>query len=161
MTQEDYKELLEFAYVGGGYIPHNQKAKEFTENKVHGEIIPMKECTQRDIKFHRCYFSLLNFIYEYLPDKFKKNITSDKFYIWLKHLKGEYKVCFTFKDGTKLVEYDSISFGRMTQDKFENYIRENLPWIYENVIGAFYEGDIYNGIIDTIEEEYKKFLSKI
>jgi hypothetical protein len=161
MNQEDYKGLIELVYVGGGYIPHNDKAKEFSENKVKGEIIPFKEATQRDVKFHRCYFSLLNFIYEYLPSNFKEAVTIDKFYIWLKHLKGEYTVCFTFKDGTKLVEYDSISFGRMSQDKFETTIKEQLPWIYENVIGAFYEGDIYNGIIETIEEEYKKFLSKL
>jgi len=49
----------------------------------------------------------------------------------------------------------------MSQDQFETYVKEQLPWIYENVIGAFYSDEIYAGIIDTIEEEYKKFLSKL
>ena len=60
-----------------------------------------------------------------------------------------------------MIEYDSIAMGKMSQPVFENYIREQLPWIYSDVLGAYFEGDILNGIIDTIEEEYKKFLSKL
>lgn len=161
MNHSDYIELLEFVYVGGGVLPHNEKAKEFLQDKTNGEVIHFKEVTQRDLKFHRCYFSLLSFIYEYLPDKFKDKVTKDKFYKWLQHLKKEYTINYTFADGTTFIEYDSISFGRMSQESFKNHIRNQLPWIYENVIGAFYEGDIYNGIIETIEEEYKKFLSKL
>ena len=49
----------------------------------------------------------------------------------------------------------------MSQETFENYIREQLPWIYENVIGAFYSGQKYDGIIQTIENEFEKFLNKL
>jgi hypothetical protein len=70
-------------------------------------------------------------------------------------------VLFKFKDGTAMVEYESIAFGNMSQKRFEAYIREQLPWIYENVIGAFFEGAIYDGIVETIEKEYEIFLSKL
>ena len=190
MKQEDYLELIELCYIGGGYIPHNIKAKEFSEDISKGEIVPFKEMSQRDIKMHRCYFSLLNFIYGYLTKKFKEAVPKDSFYKWLKHLKKEYKVVYSFIDmdkieaiidycieldidaekaskiaskfgKTDMIEYDSISFGRMSQDKFETYVKELLPYIYEHVIGKFYEGDIYTGIIDTIEQQYEKFLSKL
>ena len=88
-------------------------------------------------------------------------VPEKKFYQWLKHLKGEYKVVFEFEDGTKMVEYDSISFGRMSQKEFEAYVRDQMPYIYENVLGKYFEGEILNGIIDTIEEEYKKFFAKL
>ena len=161
MTQGDYKKLLEFTYVGGGFIPYNEAAKEYTEQCVKGEVVSYKEATQRDISFHRCYFSLLNYIWKYLPKSFKNKIPESDFYKWLKHLKGEYEIKYTFKDGTKMVEYTSISFGRMSQKEFKDYVKNQLPYIYENVIGAFFEGDIYDGIIENIENEYERFMVKL
>ena len=93
--------------------------------------------------------------------KFKDAVPKDKFYLWLKHLKGQYEVLFEFQDGTKLVEYESISFTKMDQIRFKEYVREQLPWIYTEVIGKQFEGAIYDGIIETIEEEYKKFMVKL
>lgn len=161
MKDSDYQNIIELTYVGGGWIPANEKAKELSERCDKGEIISFKEMTSRDIKFHRCYFSLLSFIWNYLPEKFKKNIPENDFFRWLKHLQGEYEVCYTFKDGTKMVEYKSISFGKMSEKSFREYVAKQLPYIYENVLGAFFEGNILKGIIETIEQEYEKFLSKI
>jgi len=161
MTDKDFHTLMDFAYVGGGLIPVSANAIELLEQTGKSEVLSFLEVTSRDIKFHRAYFSLLGFIYDYLPSSFKNQIKKDSFYKFLKHLKKEYKILYVFADGSQQIEYDSISFGKMSQKTFENYIREQLPWIYENVIGKYFEGDIYNGIIDTIEEEYKKFLSKL
>jgi len=161
MKDSDYKKILEFAYVGGGMIAHNQNAIELLDQTHRGEILSFHEVTARDLSFHRAYMGLLKYIYDYLPRSFRDNIPSDKFYIWLKHLKGNYDVLFTFKDGTRLVEYESIAFGRMSQKTFEKYVKEQLPWIYENVIGAFYEGKMYDGIIQTIEDEWEKFLNRL
>ena len=161
MKNSDFYKLVEFTNAGGGLLPFNSNAIELVDISRKGEILTFKEITNRDTRFHRCYFSLLNFIYEYMPAVFKKKIPEHKFYIWLKHLKGEYEVVFEFKDGTKMVEYESISFGNMSQKRFEAYIREQLPYIYENVLGKYFEGEILNGIIETIEDEYKKFLAKL
>jgi len=142
MTDKDYKIIIELTYMGGGWVPANQNAQELAERCVKGEVIAIQEVTQRDIRFHRCYFALLNLIYNYLPKNFKENISQDHFYKWLKHLKGEYSECYTFKDGTKLIEYDSIAFGRMSEKTFRAYVKEQLPWIYENVLGAFFQGEM-------------------
>jgi len=161
VKDRDIYKLVDFYNCGSGLLPVNQKAHEIIEQSDKGEVISFLEVTQRDLKFHRCYMSLIAFIYGYMPEKFKKQVPKEKFYIWLKHLKGQYEVVFEFQDGTKLVEYDSISFGRMSQKAFENYVRDQLPWIYSNVIGAFFDGQIYDNIIDTIEEEFKIFLAKL
>ncbi len=161
MTDKQYHKIVDLANAGGGFVPVNENASALLEQSHRGEVLSFIEVTARDIKFHRCFFSLLNFIYDYLPDSFKKKVSKDYFYIFVKHLKGQYKVLFEFKDGTKMVEYDSISFGKMSQKAFEDFIRELLPFIYTEIIGAFYGGDKYDAIIATIEEEYLNFLSKL
>jgi hypothetical protein len=161
MTDRDFHRLMDFAFVGGGLIPVSANAIELLEQSDKGEVLSFLEITNRDLKFHRCYFSLLAFIYDYMPLQFRRKIEKDNFYKFIKHLKKEYKVLYTFADGSQQIEYDSIAFGKMSQKAFENYIREQLPFIYTEVIGAYFEGDIYNGIIETIEKEYKKFLAKL
>lgn len=161
MKDKDFQNIIELGHVGGGFVPANEKARELEESCSKGEIISVIEVTQRDLKFHKCYMSLLGYIYDYLPRLFHNKVSKKKFYLWLKHLKGQYDVLYEFNDGTKLVEYESISFGNMSEKRFHEYIKEQLPWIYENVIGKFFEGEIFNGIIDTIENEYMKFFSKL
>jgi len=161
MKESEYNKLLEFVYKGGGFIPNNSAAFEMAQNCGIGEIITLQEVTARDLKFHQCYFLLLNYIYGILPRKFQESVPVNKFYYFIKHLKGEYEVIFEFKDGTKLVEYESIAFGRMSQKTFQEYVKNQLPYIYENIIGLFYTGDHYSMMIDSIEKEFEKFLSKL
>lgn len=161
MSDKEFYNLVDFYNAGGGLLPVNQRAHELIEQSEKGEVLSFIEVTQRDLKFHRCYMSLLAYIYEYLPQSFQRKIPKNKFYMFLKHLKGQYDVLFEFSDGTKLVEYESISFGKMSQKRFEAYVKEQLPWIYENIIGAFYQGELYNSIIQNIENDYQKFLAKL
>ena len=160
MKDTEYHSIIELLYTGGGWLPANQNAMELSEQAGMGEVFTFKEITGRDLNFHRCYFSLLSYIYGKLPANFKLKVPKDKFYFWLKHLKGQYDVLFEFKDGTKLCEYQSVAFGKMSQAEFENYIREQLPYIYESVIRELLP-EKADGIIEQIEKEYKKFLSKL
>lgn len=161
MKLSDYNKIVDLTYVGGGFIPANENAEELTLRLAKGEVVSFSEITARDLKFHRCYMSLLSVIYGYMPKRFKETVPESKFYFFLKHLQKNYKTIFKFKDGTELVEYESIAFGNMSQKRFEEYIAEQLPFIYENVIGAYFEGDIYKSIIATIEEDYKSFLARL
>lgn len=161
MTDKAYNKLVDFYYAGGGLLPLNQRATEILDQAEKGEVISFIEASQRDLRRHRCYFSMLKYIYGYMPLSFKNAVPEGKFYLWLKHLKGQYDVVFEFKDGTKLVEYESISFGKMTEQRFKEYIKEQLPFIYESVLGKYFSGEILNDIIDTIEKDYEKFFKKL
>lgn len=162
MKDSDFKRnIIELAVFGGGFMPANQNAEELINRSKRGEIISFEEVTKRDLAFHRCYFALLSFIYGYLPKSFKDKISSDKFYQFIKHLEGNYDVVFKFKDGTQMVEYRSISFGRMSQKNFEEFIANQLPFIYSNILGAYFDVDMLNSIIETIEEEFKRMLAKL
>jgi len=161
MKEKEYSKLIEMTNMGGGWIPANENAEELLEQSTRGEILSFHEVTARDLNFHRGYMGLLGFIYDYLPASFKKKVEKKNFYKFVKHLRGEYEVLFTFKDGTQMVEYESIAFGNMSQKRFESYVRDQLPFIYENVIGQFFSGKMYDGIIATIEEEFQKYLSRL
>lgn len=161
MTDTTYNDLHEFVMEGAGWIPNNQNAQELMEQTSPGEVQMFKEVTGRDLKRLKCYFSLLNYIWEYMPDHFKVKVPCDKFYLWLKHLRGDWDVVFEFADGTKLIEYTSISFGKMSEHEFRQYIKNQMPFIYEKVIGMMYEGDVYDGIVDTIENDYSSFFQKL
>jgi hypothetical protein len=161
MNDKSYHKIVSFKYMGGGFIPANENARDLETRAKRNEELYFIEVTGRDLKFNRCYFALLGYIYEYLPEKFKRSIKKSDFYQFVKHLKGDYNVIFEFNDGTKMVEYESISFGRMSQKSFEAYISEQLPFLYSEVVGAFFEGAIYDNIISNIENDYKSFLNRL
>lgn len=162
MKDTEFKKVCEFTVTGGGMLPFNQNAVELIDMTTSGEVISMIEVSGRDVNFHRAYFSLIGYIYDWLPKAFKSKMTKDKFYIFLKHLRGDYDVIFEFKDGTKFIEYHSIAFGRMSQKTFEAYVREQLPFIYSEVIEQLYPDKLTSDrIIASIEDEYEKFLMKL
>lgn len=160
MKTSEFQKLIGLANIDGQIVAI-ENHEEIRDDTVEGEVIYVKLVNARDLKMHKAYFGLLKFIYDYLPSNFHSQVSSNKFYKWLQTLKGEYKVLFKFKDGRELIEYDSISFASMDEHKFRTHIKEQLPYIYENVIGAFYENEIKNDIIDTIEQEFEKVLTKL
>jgi hypothetical protein len=162
MRDSEYDRLSEWVNVGGALTPYNQLATGLSDTAKKGEIITMREMTDRDLRFHRCYMSLIGFIYDQLPNQFRKKLAKKHFYKYLKHLKGNFDIIAQFGD-IVLVEYESISFARMSEHAFRDYVRDQLPWIYSNVIGRYYKPGYwrYNRRIEAIEEEYKKFLSKL
>ena len=161
MKTEDYNNLIQFTKVYPHFVPVNEPARNLLQDIEDGEIVYLKQAKQRDLKLHRCYMLLLSYIHSYLPKTFQNAVPKNKFYQFLKQLKSEYKVIFAFKDGSKMIEYESISFSKMDEQKFRSYIKEQLPFIYSDVIGAYYSGTKYNSIIENIEEEFEKFFTKL
>lgn len=163
MTDKDYLRLSEWQNEGtGALLPFNDIAQDLADTAKAGEILYMLEVTDRSIAFHRCYFSLLGFIYDQLPSRFHKKLARKYFYRYLQHLKGHFDIIAQFGD-IVLVEYESISFTAKSEHQFRDYIRNLLPWIYSDVIGKYYKigGWRYNRKIEAIEYEYMKFLSKL
>jgi hypothetical protein len=162
MKDTDFEKLVDLVGCGGGFMPANENAQILLDSVKPGQVISFLEVTDRDIKFHRAYFSFIGYIWDWLPQSFKKKIPKDKFYKFLKHLRKEYDVIMTFKDGSQIIEYRSISFGKMSQMTFANYVKEQLPSIYGEVIQVLFpDKKQSDNVIASIEEEYKIFLSKI
>jgi hypothetical protein len=152
---------MQFKHQQGLFKPVSTEAIEFTHSLKHDEIVYFEEKKDRDLRFHRAYFALLNYIYSWMPEKFKMQIPEKHFYNWLKILLNDYEVIFTFKNGEKLIESKSIAFGKMSQKTFENYVREQLPKIYDNVIYTLFSVDKAAAIIENIEVEFEKYLNNL
>lgn len=161
MKDTDYAELLEFIPANGCLIPANSKAMDLMSISKNGEKITMKNISMRDTAFHKCYFSLLNYIWTMMPPHFRAKIPCEDFYKFLKMMQGEFEEIFEFKDGRKMIEYKSISFGKMNEQQFKTYVAEQLPVIYEDLIMQMFKADQATLVIESIEEQYKKFLSML
>jgi hypothetical protein len=161
MKHEEYLKLLQFAKVGEGLIPANSKAIDIIQNLESGEVVYMKKSQARDIKLHNCYFSLLAYIHSFLPSDFKKQVKVKHFYKWLKTAKGEYDIIYEFKNHPAQIEYISISFSKMDNLEFKEYVKEQMPYILYKVIPEFYKNNLKKAIKinDNIEENYESFFS--
>lgn len=154
-------ELIELEHQQGLFKPVNNKAIDLTNNLKHKERIFVIDKGKRDLKFHRAYFALLNYIYSWMPENFKMQIPEKHFYKWLKILLGDYETIYKFKNGIALYEVKSISFGKMTQKAFEEYVKLQLPLIYDNVIYTLFNADEAAMIIENIENEFKNFMDRL
>lgn len=190
MKDTDLKKMLHFKYVGGALMPANDKAEEYMLMLRVNELVYLTDATKRDLAMHRCFFALLNYVYAYMPERFKKEVPGDKFYNFVKHVQGKYTTVFSFRDDEKisdildtclelgidaekastiaakfgktdLIEYESISFGRMSQKRFKEYISEQMPILYEEILGKFFKDEVLSGIIETIEEDFTNFMNKL
>ena len=160
MKHTEYIQHAQFACLHGKYLsPANDKAEELLASVAHGEVLQLQDKTGRDIKFHRAYFGLLSTIYDNLTKPFKAKVSKSKFYDFLKELRGDYEVTKVGK--LEIKHYKSISFGRMSQATFKQYVKDQLPFIYENVIHALYEQEMADIVIGVIEEEWEKYLAKL
>lgn len=157
MSDKEYNELIELKKTDNGFMPMNEKAMDLLLTSKPYENIFLIECTKRDLKFHRCYFKLINSVYFILPAKFQKTVSEKQFYNFLKCLSGQAKVIYEFKDLPALVEYESINFGNMSQKRFEDFVRDQLNVIYTVLLPKL-DCEFY---IDEIEENFKKFLKMI
>lgn len=161
MKDSAYAELLEFTPINGVLVASNQNAVELMSIVKQGDIQTFQNVSARDLLFHKAYFSLLNFIWCAMPPNFRAKIPCKDFYLFLKMLNNEYDEIYSFKDGKTMIQYHSISFGKMNQTKFREYISNQLPIIYEDLIMQIYKAEQATMVIESIESEYAKFLSKL
>lgn len=158
MKQSEFLELKHFVnHKNIGLIPVTLESREWLETLKQDECINFKIIQSRDLKLHRAYFLVLGFIYDRLSPSFRKRITKDKFYIFLKDLAKEYDVLYTFKDGTEHKEYKSISFSKMNNTKFKEYFNNQLIFIYEDLLFPLNQ----EYLMDDINKEFERVFSKL
>lgn len=97
----------------------------------------------RNYQFHKKFFALLNMIYQNQErynniDHLRNDLTIEAgFYTLRQNLKGE-----------QIYEADSISFSKMTEEKFEDYYSKCL-----DVIVKYFNFD-KQSIIDNVEQYF-------
>jgi hypothetical protein len=161
MKDKDFKKLLQFKNMkGSALVPHNAAAHEFLDYLKQNEIVTLKNVTARDLKLHQCYFVLLAEVWGYMPKVFRDKIEKGRFYEWIKIYQGRYNILYEFRDGNKMIEVESISFGRMNNNKFKDYVKDQLPVLYEILLIGL-DNELANDAIETIEQNFERYFAKL
>lgn len=158
MKTEDFLQIKHFqSHKGTMLVPSTDESREWLEMLKHNTPVNFKVIEARDTKFHRCYFGLLAYIYDRLPPSFKAKIQKDNFYNFLKILGRQYDVVYSFADGREFITYHSISFGRMNQSKFRDFVNAQLETIYSDLLVPL-EMDY---LMDDINKEFQNFIDRL
>jgi len=158
MKTDEYFSLLHFTvHKSQALVPATPETQEWIEQQKHNTSVNFKLIEARDLGFHRCYFALLSFIYDRLPISFRSKVDKDNFYNFIKLIGKQYDTVYTLKDGTPLIQYKSISFGRMNQTKFREFVNEQLSTIYEEILIPL-EVDY---IMEQAQDEFQTFMDKL
>ena len=108
--------LLEFIKSDSKLIPANDDTFERVKKMAIGESLFMEWKPRRNYKFHKKFFSLLNFVFE--NQSYYKTI--DNLLEVYKFKAGYFETIVTHK-GHKHYKAKSISFHAMDNDEFEKF----------------------------------------
>lgn len=148
-------------------VPAQIESKEFLETLKNNETVYLTFNKPRDNGFHSCYFSLLKYIYLNLPIHFRIKFIEkyptkeykqlELFRLFLKDLFNEFEYLEIGKSKRQIKEYTSISFAKMNQLEFNEYVNNQLGNIYSDLLVPLECEYLY----DDICKEFEKFLSKL
>ena len=92
-----------------------------------------------------------------MPLSFKKRVEQKDMYLLMKLIRGQYKVTMQFKD-IKHIEYDSISFGKMNDEVFKDYVNDSLIAFLNEILIPMNLGHIYDESIKEFEGFYMQMI---
>jgi len=143
--------------VNGQLVPFTDQDKELIDSLPKNQLINCAVTKKRNIKFHRKFYSLLNYAYDlFEPPEivangrtFDGNKDFEEFRKWL-IVKAGYFDVIGYPDDSVRVRAKSISFGKMEEEEFErvynncinvvikylcqNYTEEELKTVLDNVM---------------------------
>jgi len=112
------------------YLPADEEDHKKSSKIGSGEIIEVTCTNQRNIKFHRKYWSLINTTLHNLPETAEKELMSkhqfritskEDLHFYVKIKNGYVEKRFIGKDGNIGWVPTSISFSSMDEDKFNEF----------------------------------------
>ena len=156
VKQKEFKQSIPFKVTTAGLLPTEGEARDFCYQHNGSEVF-MKPATNRDLKFHRCYFKVLDWLWWQMPLSFKKRVEQKDMYLLMKLIRGQYKVTMQFKD-IKHIEYDSISFGKMNEEVFKDYVNDSLTAFLNEILIPMNLGHIYDESIEEFEGFYMQII---
>jgi hypothetical protein len=139
-----------------GLVPNDPKTEDWFRRLKIGEVVHSDFKKYRNYKFHKKLFALFNLAFEYFDppeidtkwgkpeksfDNFRKNLTI---------LAGHGHLVFNI-DGTYKMEADSLSFGSMSQETFEE--------LYNNVLDVILKR--IPVLSDVTKEEIDELVNKV
>lgn len=135
--------------VGGSFVPTEERDLPALQKFRNGELYEVEVKLTRNPAFHRKVFAFFNFCFEHWSadktewkyfderkqfDTFRKNLTV---------LAGYKDVTYTI-DGRMRVEAQSLSYGNMDQDEFEQCYSALINAALKHVFGNTTDENVIN-----------------
>lgn len=157
MKDHEFQELLAFKVVNGVLYPTNNKANDFVFSNDNQEVYLLPK-TPRDAAFHACYFLWCNWLWQQMPTKFKLERCPDRaeMYNYIKIMQGKYKKAMIYQC-KEFYQIESISFGRMNDEKFKDFVNEQIAFIYEELLIPLKLEHLH----EQAEKEFKGLFGKL
>lgn len=133
-----------------GLVPLYESDLAIKKKLKVGTVVKCNVTIPRNYKFHKKFFALVRLTYDNLPVPYirKWNIRSVE--DMLKRFKRDLGYCtyHTYEDGSREVEYKSISFAAMDEVDFEKFYEDCVNLILFSYIPGIEKGDIENELIN-------------
>jgi len=150
--------LLEKKSFNDVLVAGDQATSDFIHSLQVSATIHADFKRMRNIKFHKKFFALLNFLYQHwtpaafqsckwegvIPqknfDRFRKDITI---------LAGFYNASYRL-DGSVRIEAKSISFGKMSEEDFQELYSRVIDVGIKNVLTNYSKSDLQNVVEELL-----------
>jgi len=148
------KEIVLTKAAGGVLVPIDPQAAEFIAKMKIGAAVRATVKQQRNPRFHRKYFALLNLAFDHwepIEATYKGQVVGknfDQFRNDIVCLAGFGEVAINLRGETR-VTAKSISFGSMAQDEFDDLYNATVNVILKHVLTNYSRDDL-DEVIDRL-----------
>ena len=137
--------------MNGALYPASENDQELLKKIKSGEPTKVKLTRVRNYEFHKKYFALLNFAYDYWEpatecaeknfDRFRKDCI----------ILAGFHDSYVRLDGSTRIEPKSVSFASMSEDEFEDLYTKTIDVIVKYVLKN-YSGDMLRSVMEQVED---------
>ena len=142
---------IKFIAVRSGTLlaPIDEDGENAIKSLSNEESYSVTISVDRSLKMNGAYFSLLNFVWKNMPEKFQAKVPKNKFYVLLKELQGRFTE-IKVSEKTSIKEYESLSFEKMNEARFHEVFKEDVDFIISDIL-------IPMGMQDFVEQLVLQF----
>lgn len=148
------KEIVLTKAAGGVLVPIDPQAAEFIAKMKVGAAVRATVKQQRNPRFHRKYFALLNLAFDHwepVESTYKGQVVGknfDQFRNDIVCLAGFYEMAVNLRGETR-VTAKSISFGSMSQPEFDDLYNATINVILKHILTNYCRDDL-DAVIDRL-----------
>ncbi len=149
---------IKFIAVRSGTLlaPIDEDGENAIKSLSNEESYSVTISVDRSLKMNGAYFSLLNFVWENMPEKFQAKVPKNKFYVLLKELQGRFTK-IKVSEKTSIKEYESLSFEKMNEARFHEVFKEDVDFIISDILTPMGMQDFVEQLVLQFERTLIKY----
>ena len=149
---------IKFIAVRSGTLlaPIDEDGENAIKSLSNEESYSVTISVDRSLKMNGAYFSLLNFVWDNMPEKFQAKVPKNKFYVLLKELQGRFTE-IKVSEKTSIKEYESLSFEKMNEARFHEVFKEDVDFIVSDILTPMGMQDFVEQLVLQFERTLIKY----